>query len=108
MNGEVNVIVANSSFGMAIDKPNVRYATHAKLPTSVEEYFQQCVYCSYSDKNIFHKLFIGQDSTTDNHKAQYGNLNDLIVMLEDPIVLPQSHHDLLWGSSRLFCLSNLL
>ena len=58
MNGEVNVIVANSSFGMAIDKPNVRYATHAKLPTSVEEYFQQCVYCSYSDKNIFHKLFI--------------------------------------------------
>lgn len=36
MSGEVNVIVANSSFGMGIDKVNVRYVLHAKLPTNIE------------------------------------------------------------------------
>ncbi|EDO33147.1 predicted protein, partial [Nematostella vectensis] len=42
LNGEVLCIVANASFGMGINKPNVRYVLHARLPTSVEEYSQQC------------------------------------------------------------------
>jgi hypothetical protein len=43
MSGEVNVIVANSSFGMGIDKANVRYVLHAKLPTNIEEYLAEQV-----------------------------------------------------------------
>ena len=39
MSGEVKVIMANSSFGMGIDKANVRYVVHVKLPTNIEEYF---------------------------------------------------------------------
>ena len=35
MNDEVKVMVANSSFGMGIDKGNVRYVVHPKLPTSI-------------------------------------------------------------------------
>ena len=39
--GEVDVIVANSAFGMGIDKSDVRYVVHAKLRTSIDDYFQQ-------------------------------------------------------------------
>ncbi len=92
MSGEVNVIVANSSFGMGIDKANVRYVLHAKLPTNIEEYFQQCgragrdglpshckLFYNYSDKNILYRLFDEQVI------AQYKGVNDLIVLLENPV-----------------------
>ena len=39
---EVKVMVANSSFGMGVDKGNARYVIHAKPSTSVKEYFRQC------------------------------------------------------------------
>jgi superfamily II DNA helicase RecQ len=39
MSGQKKVIVANSSFGMGIDKSDVQYIIHVKLPTSVEEYY---------------------------------------------------------------------
>ena len=70
MSGECKVIVANSSFGMGIDKTVVRYFVHIKLPTSTEEYFQQfgragqdglpadcLLFYSYSDKSMLYKLF---------------------------------------------------
>ena len=92
MSGEVKVIVANSSFGMGIDKANVRYVVHAKLPTNIEEYFQQCgragrdglpshckLFYNYSDKNILYRLFDEQVV------AQYKGVNDLIVLLENPV-----------------------
>ena len=42
MNGECKVIVANSSFGMGIDKKGVRFIVHARLPTSIDECYQEC------------------------------------------------------------------
>ena len=66
------VIVANASFGLGIDKANIHYVLHAKVPTSVDEYFQQCgiagrdgqksvcvLFYNYSDKNLLYKLFQG-------------------------------------------------
>ena len=77
MNGECKVMVANSSFGMGIDKKDVRYVIHARIPTSIEEYYQQCgragrdglpakcvLFYKYGDKSTLLKLFQSQSEQT--------------------------------------------
>jgi RecQ family ATP-dependent DNA helicase len=39
--GKVKCMIATSAFGMGIDKPNVRYIVHWKLPDSAVSYYQQ-------------------------------------------------------------------
>lgn len=39
--GQVKCIIATTAFGMGIDKPNVRYVVHWKLPESAVSYYQQ-------------------------------------------------------------------
>ena len=39
--GDVDVVVATSAFGMGIDKPNLRFVVHASVPDSVDSYYQQ-------------------------------------------------------------------
>ena len=94
MSGECKVIVANSSFGMGIDKTDVRYVVHIKLPTSTEEYFQQCgragrdglpaaclLFYSYRDKSMLYKLFNREGLITRQHYT----LNELISYLENVV-----------------------
>ena len=94
VNGECKLIVANSSFGMGIDKKDVRFVIHARIPTSIDEYYQQCgragcdglpakcfLYYKYTDKNMLLKLFYSQDDVN----SQMTCVNELINFLEDPV-----------------------
>lgn len=95
MNGEKKAIVANSSFGMGINKTDVRYIIHVRLPTSIEEYYQQCgragrdglpsickLFYNYADKIALYKLF-GQQQLDALQQRQA--VNDLIVLVENPV-----------------------
>ena len=95
MTGDADVIVASSSFSMGVDKKNVRFILHARMVTSVDEYFQQrgrggrdgapatCrLYYSRVDKSNLYKLFHKQDA---NFPSQCSALNDLIAILENPV-----------------------
>jgi len=39
---KIPILVCTHSFGMGIDKPNIRFTVHSMLPRSIEDFYQQC------------------------------------------------------------------
>ena len=90
------VIVANSSFGMGVDRSDVRFVIHTHIPPSMDDYFQQCgragrdgscalcrLYYNCSDKASLYKLFNIQENNAQD--VQYANVVELVAFLENPV-----------------------
>ena len=99
-NNRVQELVATKSFGMGIDKPNIRYTIHYVVPQSVEAFYQEAgragrngkekyarCYILYSDDNWDFALKILDER---DHKValrllnsiNWNNRGDLLVQLQ--------------------------
>ncbi|MBU0561778.1 MAG: DEAD/DEAH box helicase [Bacteroidetes bacterium] len=83
-NNQFTVLVSTKSFGMGIDKPNIRYTIHFGIPASLEAFYQECGR-SGRDKNKSYCVIIFSDDNG-NIADEYLDVNksyeQLLIMRE--------------------------
>ena len=76
MSGEVPVIVATNSFGIAVDKPDIRFVYHADVSESLDSYYQEIGLAGRDNKPAEAVLFYRpQDISSQQYKTGAGNVD---------------------------------
>jgi ATP-dependent DNA helicase RecQ len=76
MSGEVPVIVATNAFGMAFDKPDIRFVYHADVSESLDSYYQEIGLAGRDNKPAEAVLFYRpQDISSQQYKTGAGNVD---------------------------------
>ena len=84
-NNQVPLLVATKSFGMGVDKPNIRYTIHYAPPSSLEAYYQEAGRAGRDRETAYSFVIISNDSPTENAKLldPATPLADLPTLIKD-------------------------
>lgn len=65
---EISCMISTKSFGMGIDKPNVRYTIHYNLPQSIESFYQEAGRAGRDGKTAYCYIIFSDDSPDVDNK----------------------------------------
>jgi ATP-dependent DNA helicase RecQ len=76
LRGDLPVIVATNAFGMAIDKPDIRFVYHADVSESLDSYYREIGRAGQDEKPAEAVLFYRpQDISAQQYKTGAGNVD---------------------------------
>lgn len=78
-NNEQSVMAVTKSYGMGIDKPNIRWSVHFSMPSSIEAFYQEAGRCGRDRERSLCYLILSDDHPESTFKI----LNDVSLSVSD-------------------------